>query len=106
MITAFAKYFEGIVSKRRSSRYSSGPSRNLVKTKCPDWKRINAERWRMFESPSKPALTEAQKTLAKKRQELARVRERLQSPQLSDGIARELGKQQVTLERDIAELEN
>src|SRR5262245_39794853 len=27
--------FEGIVSKRRSSRYSSGPSRNWVKTKCP-----------------------------------------------------------------------
>ena len=32
--------FEGIVSKRRSSRYSSGPSRNWVKVKCPGWKRI------------------------------------------------------------------
>ena len=33
--------FEGVVSKRRASRYSSGPSRNWVKTKCPGWKRIN-----------------------------------------------------------------
>ena len=36
--------FEGIVSKRLSSRYSSGPSRSGVKTKCPGWKRINAGR--------------------------------------------------------------
>jgi hypothetical protein len=94
-----------IVSKRRSSRYSSGPSRNWVKVKCPAWKRINAERWRIFEAPSKPALTEAQKTLAKKRQELARVIERLRSPPLSQGMARELRKQQAILEREIAELE-
>jgi len=59
--------FEGVVSKRLASRYSSGPSRSWVKTKCPGWKRINAERWRIFEAPSKPTLTEAQKTLAKKR---------------------------------------
>jgi bifunctional non-homologous end joining protein LigD len=52
--------FEGIVSKRRSSRYSSGPSRNWVNVKCPGWKRINAERWRIFAGPAKPALTEAQ----------------------------------------------
>ena len=37
--------------------------------------------------PRKPELTEAQTTLAKKRQELARVLERLRSPQLSHGIA-------------------
>ena len=50
--------FEGIVSKRRSSRYSSGPSRNWVKTKCPDWKRINADRHKLFEKPPrKPELT-------------------------------------------------
>ena len=79
--------FEGIVSKRRSSRYSSGPSRNWVKTKCPAWKRINAERWRIFDGPRKPALTEAQKTLAKKREELARVLERLQDPDLRPGLA-------------------
>ena len=53
----------------------------------------------------KPELTEAQKTLAKKRQELARVIERLRSPPLSHGIARELRKQQAILEREIAELE-
>jgi hypothetical protein len=64
--------FEGVVSKRLASRYSGGPSRNWVKTKCPDWKRINAERWRIFEGPTKPELTEAQKTFAGKRQELAR----------------------------------
>jgi ATP-dependent DNA ligase len=39
--------FEGVVSKRLASRYSSGPSRNWVKTKCPGWKRIDAERWRI-----------------------------------------------------------
>ncbi len=41
--------FEGIVSKRLSSSYVSGPSRIWVKTKCPDWKRINAERHKLFE---------------------------------------------------------
>jgi hypothetical protein len=63
--------FEGVVSKRLASRYPSGPSRNWVKVKYPGWKRINAERWRIFEGPRKPVLTEAQKTLAKKREELA-----------------------------------
>ena len=53
----------------------------------------------------KPELTETQKTLAKKRQELAWVIERLRSPPLSHGIARELRKQHATLEREIAELE-
>ncbi len=97
--------FKGVVSKRLASRYSSGPSRNWVKTKCPGWKRINAVRYRLFDPPRKPELTEAQKTLAKKRVELARVLERLRSPPLSHGIARELRKQQATLEREIADLE-
>ena len=83
----------------------AGQVRNWVKTKCPDWKRINAGRHKLFEGPRKPELTEAQKTLAKKRQELARVLERLRSPPLSHGIARELRKQQAILEREIAELE-
>ena len=73
--------------------------------KCPGWKRINAERCRIFEGPRKPELTEAQKTLAKKRQELARVLEWLGSPGLMLGIARELRKHVVILEREIAELE-
>jgi hypothetical protein len=33
-----------------------------VKTKCPDWKRINAERHTLFEDQRKPELLEAQKT--------------------------------------------
>ena len=41
--------FEGVVSKRLSSRYVSGPSRNWVKMKCPGWKPINSERYRLFE---------------------------------------------------------
>ena len=65
--------FEGVVSKRLSSHYVSGPSRNWIKTKCPDWKRVNAEWHKLFEGPRKPELTEAQETLAKKREELARM---------------------------------
>ena len=98
--------FEGVVSKRLASRYSSGPSRNWVKTKCPGWKRINTERYRLFAGPPRKAeLTEAQKTLAKKRQELARVLERLRAPGLSAGIARELRKNAASLEREIAQIE-
>jgi hypothetical protein len=62
-------------------------------------------RHKLFEGPRKPELTEPQKALTKKREELARVLERLRSPPLSHGIARELRKQQATLEREIAELE-
>ena len=43
--------FEGVVSKRRTSGYASGSSRHWVKTKCPDWKRDNAERGKLFEAP-------------------------------------------------------
>jgi bifunctional non-homologous end joining protein LigD len=46
--------FEGVVSKRLTSHYLSGPSRNWVKTKCPGWKRINSERHKLFEGPRKP----------------------------------------------------
>jgi hypothetical protein len=97
--------FEGVVSERLASRYSGGPSRNWVKTKCPGWKRINPERYRLFEGPRKPELTEAQKTLARKRQELARVIERLRSPGLTSGLARELCKNVASLEQEIVELE-
>src|SRR4029453_4546154 len=81
--------FEGIVSKRGSSRYSSGPSRNWVKTKCAGGERINAERHRLFEGPRRPArseLTEGQRALAKKREELARVRASLARPGLRAGM--------------------
>jgi len=46
--------FEGVVSKRLSSRYMSGPSRHWSKSKCPNWKLENAERNRLFETPRKP----------------------------------------------------
>ena len=59
----------------------------------------------MFDAPRKPELTEAQKALAKKRQELARALERLRAPGLSAGMARELRKHVAILEREIAELE-
>ena len=84
----------------------SGPSRHWTKTKCPGWKRINAERWRIFERPTKPELTEAQKTLAKKRVELARVLERLQGAGLTTGMTRELRRHVAILEREIGELED
>ena len=74
----------------------SGPSRHWVKTKCPQWKRINAERQRLFEGPRKPELTEAQKTLPRKRQQLARVVERLRPPSLSHGRRRERTYQRET----------
>ena len=48
----------------------------------------------------KPELTEAQKTLARTRQELARVLDRLRSPPLSHGMARELRKNTGSLERE------
>ena len=41
--------FEGVVSKRLSSRYVSGPNRSWVKVKCPDWKRANVRRGELFE---------------------------------------------------------
>jgi hypothetical protein len=37
-----------------SSRYSSGPSRNWVKTKCVAWKSANANRHKLFEGHKKP----------------------------------------------------
>ena len=71
----------------------------------PDWERINDGRHKLFEGPRKPELTEAQKALAKKREELARVLVLLRTPGLRQGIARELRKQVANLEREIAELE-
>ena len=73
----------------------------LGQDEVPRLERINAGRHKMLEGPRKPELTEAQKTLAKKRQELARVLEHLQSPGLSTGMARELRKHVAILEREI-----
>jgi hypothetical protein len=51
-ITTANSGFEGAVSKLRNAGYISGLSRHWVKTKCPDWKRDNAERWRIFNQPA------------------------------------------------------
>jgi hypothetical protein len=96
--------FEGVVSNRKGSRYSSGPKPQLGQDDVPGLERINSERCRLFEGPRKPELTEARKTLAKKREGLARVLERLRSPQLIPGMARELRKHVAILAREIAEL--
>src|SRR5262249_2434666 len=92
---------EGIVSKRRTSGYASGPRRHWVKTKCANWKRENAERHRLFEQFSEPKITERDRALAKKREELARVLERLEAPDVSLGIAKELRRHQALLETEI-----
>jgi hypothetical protein len=94
--------FEGVVSKKLNSRYESGPSTLWQKSKCPSWRLAHVERWRAFE---KPQQIEEQKALIKKRQELARVVERLADPDLRSGLARELHKLQLVLEREIAVLE-
>ena len=91
--------FEGVVGKRLASHYSSGPSRHWVKVKCPDWKRDNAERWRIFNQPEQ---TERERTLVKKREEFVRVLEQLRTPGLRQGIARELRNHVTILEREIA----
>ena len=96
---------EGIVSKRRASGYGSGPWRHWVKTKCANWKRENAERNRLFEKPSKPEITERHRALAKKREELARVLERLEAPDALPGITKELRRYVAILKREIADLE-
>jgi hypothetical protein len=46
----------------------------------------------------------SERELRKKREELRRARERLQAPDVSAGLARELRKLVATLEREIAEL--
>jgi ATP-dependent DNA ligase len=97
--------FEGVVSKRLSSRYMSGPSRLWTKIKCPGWKRANEHRHKLFEGARTPEPTEDEKALAKKRAELARVLERLRDPDLRPGLARELHKHVEILEREIADLE-
>ena len=42
---------EGVVSKARDSHYTSGPSRQWLKSKCPAWREANRERHKLFEKP-------------------------------------------------------
>ena len=71
---------EGIVSKRRTSGYASGPGRHWVNAKCANWKRENAERHRLFENNKKSEPSEREGELKRKHDELARVLERLETP--------------------------
>ena len=75
--------------------------------KDPAWNRTHVEvRRRIFEKPAKPpAMTETERTLARRREELARVQNRLQAGEQRPGLARELRKQLALIEREIAELE-
>jgi ATP dependent DNA ligase domain len=98
--------FEGVVSKRSSSRYMSGPSRLWTKSKCPDWKRDNTYRYILFEGPKKPpAQTERERALQRKRVELGRVRESLARVGLRAGLFAALKAQERALLQEIAELE-
>ena len=40
---------EGIVSKKASAPYRSGPRCDWIKVKCTSWREANRERWRLFE---------------------------------------------------------
>jgi len=72
------------------------------KSKTPSKILLAGGYWR---ATKKPVLTEEQKTLKEKRDEPARVQERLRSPDLRPGIERVLRKRVAILEREIAELE-
>jgi bifunctional non-homologous end joining protein LigD len=39
---------EGVVCKRRGSRYVSGPNPDWIKVKTPEWREANKDRWRLF----------------------------------------------------------
>jgi bifunctional non-homologous end joining protein LigD len=97
---------EGIVSKKLNSPYTSGTSRSWVKVKCDGWRVANEFRHKMFGGRKKPSeLTERDRALVRKREELARVHERLREADLRQAVAREIRKHVAILEAEIAELE-
>jgi bifunctional non-homologous end joining protein LigD len=49
LVAAERTHLEGIVSKRRNAPYRSGRLCGWIKIKCPTWRVINADRWRLFE---------------------------------------------------------
>jgi hypothetical protein len=95
--------FEGIVSKRLDRPYISGPSKSWLKTKCAGWARDNQERYRVFEKPA--ALTERERALRRKWEELSRVRASLAKPGLRAGLFATFKAQEQALLEEIAELE-
>jgi hypothetical protein len=66
--------------------------------------RDNAERYRIFEKPSAPAPTERERTLQRRKAELARVRESLARPGLRVGMKDALRAQVRVLVKEIAAL--
>src|SRR5262245_61452801 len=96
---------EGIVSKRLSSKYSSGTCRDWQKTKCQGWREANQFRHKLFEGRRKEEPDPRERDLKKKRDELDRVVGCLKGPDLSPVMARGLRKQAAILEAQIAELE-
>jgi hypothetical protein len=96
---------EAIVSKKLSSPYLGGACRNWVKVKSDGWRQANQFRHKMFEGNRKPEPSPHERDLKKKREELARVLERLQDSDVRAGIARELRRHIAILEKEIAELE-
>src|SRR5262249_13016018 len=95
---------EGIVSKRLSSRYSSGTCRDWQKTKTEGWREANQFRHKLFEGHRREEPDPSERDLKKKKAELARVLECLEQP-ASPRMTRELKKQAAILEAQIAELE-
>jgi bifunctional non-homologous end joining protein LigD len=76
---------EGIVSKRKDKPYVSGVSKHWQKTKCESWRGRNQQRYKILEKPPKPpAPTERERTLQRRKAELARVRESLARPGLRE----------------------
>ena len=108
-VVSEAASWGGVGSKQRKRPYrqiSIGKLEHAIYLlHAPDQGRNLLARYRLFEAPRKPELTETQKTLARKRQELGRVLERLRLPGLTPGMARELRKNAANLEREIAEIE-
>jgi hypothetical protein len=98
---------EGIVSKRVDRAYVSGQSTGWLKIKCNGWRRRNQRRHELFEKPVKPlAPTERERTLQRKRVELARLQERLIAPDgLRPGLAAAFKAQEKSLLQEITELE-
>ena len=69
------------------------------------WRQANQFWHKMLEGNWKPEPSPHERDLKKKREELARVLERLQDPALRPGLARELRRRIAVPEKEIAELE-
>jgi len=98
---------EGVVSKRADKPYTSGPSKTWLKIKCDGWRRRNQYRYKLFEKPAKPPVpTERERILQSRRDELARLQERMAEPErLRPSLAAAFKAQEGTLILEIAELE-